>query len=400
MSLSVKGGAIALAGLILALLLYLGDLFLSLWVPWHLLPHPASQLSLAINFNATNVGMIQERFLEKTGIRYHNLSSLGSWASTVAYTQSESSSTIIVLPKLRYQRQGIARLTADGWHTRRIGPYIMGSLGPSDDVHLLKSLVQTTRSVVWDRNDRNPTLLAAIPKAPFGLDEPLFVMAITRGDTIVARISPTKIATPERSVRPPVESGASLFVEGSSVISMLSEPMIAEINNRMSQKAGFIHTKPKIIQSLLPFSHLFVVTNDSEVVIGGQGDPTLGKATLETLLQDEERSGRLQKQEFRLPDSTVGQEYIPGDRLPVWSEIGTDGCAQPQAERTHFWLCTEDNKFLMGTNKERLHNYLNDWPSTPFAAVDGSYLQSFPIPGAHELTVSWIGQDIDVMLQL
>lgn len=160
-------------------------------------------------------------------------------------------------------------------------------------------------------------------------------------------------------------------------------------NQFLWQELGFIHTKPDIVTILLRYPWMHISLDGDTGVIGVEDSSPEFMTTAQNWVEEEERYSRLQTKPFRLPDSTLGYEKVPGEKKTVLSlQPSQPPCLGPRegeqvspALFMNAWICRQDKRVVFGNNRQAVIDQLSDPPWRGQINVRGRFLQHLDITG-------------------
>lgn len=340
----LSAGAGALAFLVLLWLL-------SPWFLWHLLPEQTDFKAVLKSDRRIAALVPGLQVVEPL---------LGSSAQIGVATTSNSQTTFIIRPTVAGYFSLRHELAAAGWQTYWYGPWLIaGDGGLVEHRSFWQAARGGWQARLPDGQGYNPLFIAE-GKLP-GLDKPVRAVATAVGPEwriMVSKISseeqqsapPTprlrRTSLPDRPPQPISEAMAELSLTG-AMLGELPEPLKEKWDEKWRELLGFTRTKPDFITELTHYPQVQLTIRAAGARLAVFEENERWQAAVRRWVEEEERQFRIQKRSFRLPDGTLGAEYVPGPRQALFTvSAAHPTCSEATVQERYFWLCGDDYSFF------------------------------------------------------
>lgn len=330
----------------------------SLWLTWSLLP---AEPRLAVALNRTRPGSVFleqiEQVEELAGYLPVDLLELRRFS----YGQYQDNQILVAMPRLAAARAVQQKLISSGWHVERLGFILRASSSPAatqTQPTLMESLVATGRYIVSKNLPTAPLAIAsASPGVWPGIDSGVQAIADFEGSQLrmKAVFDQSNLADrPFSKISPiPPSSDELSFVLPTAFFGQLPSGTLEQWDELLQQKLALTKTRPDIMTELIQHDHIIVSIIGEQTAIGVRGQPDRFLANLRTWLEAEDAFKRPVRQPFRLPDNSLGYQYVPNETRPLFTpNVDQDGCLEPLVDRNQLWLCHQGQAAIIATSRQ------------------------------------------------
>lgn len=304
----------------------------SSWALWSLLPQGGSVRLVAS-------GAVPQRSEIFSLISRYNLPGeliAAIDASPQAGISSASSGPVVIIsPRIKDQYRTQRLLNQSGWIVARRGllllawPEQSSPSWPSSRLGYASSFFKN----MW----RTRTL---VPAAVLNVRGGVTALATARQTSFRIYVSDT--LTDIRKYNPrsaSLQDTYDLYVSiPGHVLSVIPPEIKGRWNKDLAEALGLKHNPPDLLGYLSQYEDIVIVQRGEHTAVGVSGATDTYSAAVISWLESENSYNHPVKKGFRLPDGTLGYEWVPGAKEEVFGEW-RDGCRAPAAGKSSAWLC-------------------------------------------------------------
>ncbi len=280
------------------------------------------------------------------------------------YAIGASGDQIVIagLPRLRDQLRVSDSLLERGWQVKRVGLYIYAENQTARPMTRPSNLIGYKQALAQIKNSSTPISPLGIAQVsqnslPY-IDRAYAAIAYwKRGRiNIDAALGSREIAKIEQGVISEESDNNKLDIAiQSGVLQFAPTEIIIQWEQQAAALFGFKNTTPAILRDLVSQDRIAITQGEKEggefIAISVDGKPEDAYAKIESWLLAEAAYDTPIKKAFRLPDGTLGYEYVPGG-IEDESVRGARGCHSVLQHEKTLWVCITDTRTMLTTDKD------------------------------------------------
>ena len=343
----------------------------SLWFLYGLLEGDRYDSLLAVRRHDTVASLVAQG--EHYGIRPKERTSTAHFSRYVIGRQNDSH-VLVGIPYIKEQISIRSNLERAGWSVRRLGWIIEARQLTAQDsprgstgfVARARQLVSASKYFLWQAagTSFDPIALARLEAGSYPLVNRPYAALITQeedGLSAHVQVGNSDVFTVLEPSQ--MENQAllkDLFISiPSGVLRYLPPSSVSEAEIQLRSRFGFVKTRPPIVMALRNTDAASVVINGSETGLAVRGpdhDIRTFVQAVETWFSEEKAYENPVRSSFRLPDGTVGFEYVPGERENPFATASLGGdCRSARSSAgggPTIWLCANAGTATVSTSAE------------------------------------------------
>ncbi len=310
--------------------------------------------------------------------------------SSYVIAKSAGATYVVGLPQWRYQINIVKSIPANGWQVGRFFPLVwvqsaprvqsaqegQASIAEQSLVDVIKNYWRNLATHNW--LFRPLAIVEIKPSYLSLLDDYYQLQAYPAGkNTINIAIKRGRKNADDRSAtrsEEPAETTMSqLAVRGapSSVIDRLPANILNAWEEKISQSFNIGGGSMSFASLLREQEGFGLSVEQGGMAVSITGEPERFKSALAAQIKEEVSFNNPVRKAFRLPDGTLGYEYVPGDGNAIWREEG-GGCYSNNDLGSSLWLCQANNQAALAQDHQAAVAMLNMQPPPGWQIVINS----------------------------
>ncbi len=332
--------------------------------------------------------------------------------SRAVFIQDGENRYVVVIPTIAGQRTVPTLFTQDGWRVHRYGWIMIAA--PREEVLPALSVraFQEAAQHFWLRMAQNnmpyhPVALVSVPEQIGAFHSRGFTILATEEEKTVA-IRATEGSQQYEKVLAlsPVISRSDISERDFTVqipakyLATIPSVMKQQWQERIAKELGLIHTKPKFITSVNSESHIFVMNNArGDIAFALKGNTNQFVSDVREHIEREAGYDNPVKQSFRLPDGTLGYEYVPSEVSNLWSE-DKNGCMKAQSSNVLIHMCRHDDWIVLANSLDAVSLARQSITDTFHISIPSDWTNILPLQALQSLFIEETPQGYTASIQL
>jgi len=359
-----------LIGSILAIFTLVGSILYltsTLWFYSALLPDSKYAATVGFADNKIPALVPEAAYKQITGLDKDNevISLFGSYI--VAKQAQEQQVVIIGVPTIKGQFRVKGVVANNGWIYQRLGHIVVIQMRDKENA---ENVAFETKSILlryWlklaaNNWTINPAAILSVSRSyseTVDAEYDLYASVDDNAIEITGRRSDgSKIGSKTEDYQTLVKPEGDLYIKSAgSYVDKIPEHISANLERQLTSSLGLGHTVIQFSALLRQQNQIIVSVNDN-VTIAGQGFPNEFRQEIIAAVSNENAHLNPVKKAFKLPDGTLGYEYVPGE-VDTQVEVGEDGCAQHAYDGHSIWLCEGNNSISASNSRDSAKNNIN-----------------------------------------
>lgn len=330
----------------------------SLWTLLSLLPYANDPDALV----AFRRDVLVERVLEYPAVG-EVLSDVAPEArlfSRIAIIRKGEGVAIAGLPHIVDQLHVSDLLVSNGWSVTRLGHLVIARKGIPESGRVSIAAVQKGLHAIWQnvaiqRAPLAPLVIVHVRANTFSMINKSQHVVIWRNGTAVCMAGTSgdgAVAAPSFPCRALLEQApdAFLFSAPGWALNVLPREMRDALEHHIRERFFFTNSQPALLDHLSRFDRVHYTEQGSDIVLGSTDSAPDFLGAVERWIRAEQAFERIEKRAFRLPDGTIGYEYIPvASDTPFEVNIEYPACRKGPIREHVVHLCVGDESVYITT---------------------------------------------------
>ncbi|HSX24394.1 MAG TPA: hypothetical protein VLG69_00280 [Candidatus Andersenbacteria bacterium] len=324
------------------------------------------------------------------------------------YIQDRSEEYIACIPTITNQLHAGSEMRKNGWKVHRFAwmlygekpvhgsvNYITGNSIQRND-SIVTGIQEVFASIFIRRLPVNPVAIVRVIPGFFGFENGLSAYITQNNDGMHAalRYDGGIVQGSSRKASSVLPDKKSMYVAiQSDILKNVSPQFLAAFNGLASKNLSFTKTNPDIISTIPDNNSVHFLQEDSNWAIGVIGKTNTFQNNILRYMKDEQGARHPVKRGFKLPDGTIGHEYIASS--PVINFLNIDAssqCKKSTGYDEQFFMCENSDKVVISRDQQSAEKLLAKMSATSEVAkgsVPSSILQLI-IPAANGSSASFV----------
>lgn len=319
----------------------------------------------------------------------------------IAYIKDESGEYMALIPRFTRQFTTKAALRVSGWNVSRLGWILLANrinkASPTQtrEYSLWNAVTAEAKAVAYNKLPVSPLFFFrnrqkdASPVAVYASHE----KGKLHGS---ASIDGFEYSMPKRKTETKYKfNGKNNLIVAlpSSVVDNLGKEFINAVNTSIAEGLHFQKTNPAILSSLPLGENIYLVQGANSVALGVRMQGEVFGSAIIDFMNKEQGQRHPKKKGFKLPDGSMGYEYVRGaTNVGFAPHTNMANCLPSQQYDENLLLCGKQNAAVIASSQELGTQLLEFMMDTPKGEWRGYVSGEYPIhfSGSDKVVDVWV----------